>query len=47
MRKEFVKTESRYLAKKLCPWAARVVKAEGGFWCFESVQNFETWKKQK
>ena len=46
MRKEFVETETREQAENACPWAAEIVKAEGGYWCFESVTDAEIWQHQ-
>jgi len=46
MRTEFIETESRYQAKKACPWAAIVTKVVGGYKCFESYTDYETWKNQ-
>lgn len=34
-------------AHKLAPWAAKVVKVDGGYMAFESVADYETWKRQK
>ena len=47
MRTQFVETESRYKAKKQCPWASRTAKVCDGFMCFESITDFEIWKNQK
>ena len=47
MRKEFVECKSRSTAKRLCPWAARIIKAEGGYWAFESIEDARIWKAQK
>lgn len=47
MRVQFIQTDSRYKAKKYCFWAAKVVKVKEGFICFESLQDYEIWKKQK
>ena len=47
MRTQFVEEESRYQAKKQCPWASRTAKVCGGFMCFESVDDYKTWKNQK
>jgi hypothetical protein len=47
MRKQFVECSSRKQAEKACPWAEKVVKVEGGYWCFESISECESWKKQK
>lgn len=46
MRKEFVTCKTRRLAKHLCSWAVVIVRAEGGFWCFESPDDYRTWKAQ-
>lgn len=29
------------------PWAAIVIKVEGGYMGFESVADYKTWKNQK
>lgn len=48
MRKELIySTTSRRTAAKLCPWAAKIVKVEGGFIAFESVADYATWRRQK
>ena len=47
MRTQFVQTESRYQAKKQCPWQSRTAKINGGYMCFESITDYETWKNQK
>ena len=47
MKTQFIETESRYQAKKQCPWASRTAKVFGGFMCFESVDDYKTWKNQK
>lgn len=46
MRKEFFEG-SLYAAKKQCFWASKFTKVVGGYMCFESVSDYETWKKQK
>lgn len=46
MKTKFV-SGSRYIAAKVCPWASRISKVVGGFMCFESVADYETWKNQK
>lgn len=46
MRKEFVRG-SRKDAKKECRWAAKIVKVVGGYMCFESINDYRTWKNQK
>jgi hypothetical protein len=47
MRTQFVQTESRKQAAAECPWAAKIVKVEGGYRCFESISDYETWRNQK
>ena len=47
MRKEFVSCKSYGTAKRHCPWAAVIAKADGGYWAFESIQDYKTWKGQK
>jgi len=47
MRTKFVETESRYQAKKACPWASRTAKVCDGFMCFEFITDYEIWRKQK
>ena len=47
MRTEFVECKTYRTAYRLCPWASAVAKAEGGFWAFESVYDYQVWKNQK
>ena len=47
MKKEFVECKSYATAKHRCPWAALIVRVEGGFLAFESVADYKTWKGQK
>jgi len=47
MRTVFIECKSRATAKRRCPWAALVVKAEGGYHCFESVADYRIWKGQR
>jgi hypothetical protein len=47
MRKVFVEVETVGEAAEECPWAAEIVEAEGGFWCFESVEDAEIWKEEQ
>lgn len=47
MRVEFVQVNTRKEAEKQCPWAARIMKVEGGYRCFESVVDYETARNQK
>ena len=47
MRKTFVECKSRSTARRHAPWATIIAKACGGFWAFESVDDYRTWKNQK
>ena len=47
MRKEFIEAETRIEARKQAPWAANITKAEGGYWAFESYEDYRIWKNQK
>lgn len=47
MRQELVEVETREEAEAACPWAARIVDVEGGWMCFESVADYETWRRQQ
>lgn len=47
MRNEMIETNSRAKAKKLMPWAAKIVRVEGGYRGFESLVDYKIWKNQK
>lgn len=50
MRNEFVRTEdceSEEQVLERCPWAAVVVQVDGGWRCFESIDDARTWKNQQ
>ena len=47
MRSQFVEVKTRKEAVAACPWAEKIVKVYGGYYCFESVQDWVTWSKQK
>ena len=47
MRKETVEVKTRKQAEKLMPWAAKVVRVQGGYMGFESVEDHRVWKNQK
>lgn len=46
MKKEFIECASYATAKRHCPWASVIAKADGGFWAFESAADYRTWKGQ-
>ncbi len=47
MKKELIIASSAKSARKLAPWSAKVIKVEGGYMAFESVNDAKTWKNQK
>ena len=47
MREEFVKCKSYKTAKRRCPWAAVIMRVEGGYHAYESVEDYRTAKRQK
>ena len=47
MKKQYVEVKYYYQAQKICPWASKIIKTEGGFYCFESITDYKTWKDQK
>jgi hypothetical protein len=47
MRREFIQCQSRITATGKCPWAAIIVKVEGGYQAFESMTDYCTWKSQQ
>ncbi len=38
---------SRAYVKAQCTWAARIVKAENGYWAFESPSEYHAWATQR
>ena len=46
MRSEFVEAETIEDAEAVCAWAAKVIEVEGGFHAFESIADYEMWRKQ-
>lgn len=47
MKSEFLDVKTRYMAKKLAPWAEVILKVCGGYRAFESANDANTWKNQK
>ena len=45
--KQLIETTSRKQAAKIAPWAAKIVKVEGGYMAFEFVSDYQTWKRQR
>ena len=46
MRQKFIEG-SRIEAENECPWAEKIEKVCGGYLCFESIDDYNTWKNQK
>ena len=46
MRIETVECKTRQAAKRRCPWAAKIVKVEGGYMAFESITDYQMWRNQ-
>lgn len=46
MRQQFVECDTIEEAQAKCPWAAEIVEVDGGYMCFESVSDYETWAAQ-
>lgn len=47
MRKQLIECKSRKTAVKRAPWAAKIVKVEGGYMAYESVSDYQKDKRQK
>lgn len=47
MRTLFLQCKTRKTAVKYAPWAAVILKVDGGYMAFESVIDAEAWKGQK
>ncbi len=46
MRKIFIECETKTEAQEACPWASYFIKCESGYWCYESVSDYQTALKQ-
>ena len=46
MRQQFTSAKTRKAAQLECPWAAKIIKVDGGYRAFESIKDYETWKNQ-
>ena len=47
MKTEYINALTVKQARLLAPWAAKIVKVDGGYIAFESVSDYQTWRKQK
>ena len=44
---EFVDTDDRRKAVRLMPWAAKIIKVEGGYKGFEFMADYKMWRNQR
>lgn len=47
MEKAFMEVKTRKEAVALAPWAAKIVKVDGGYMAFASLADYKTWQNQK
>jgi hypothetical protein len=47
MRTQFAQTSSRRTAEAECPWSTKIVKVDGGYMVFESINDYQTWRSQQ
>ncbi len=47
MRTELIECKTRKTAERRAPWAAIIIKVEGGYMAFESREAHTTWLNQK
>ena len=44
---KFIKKTNYRQVKRVFPFAAKIVKVDGGYIAFETVEDYKRWKKQK
>ena len=47
MRVQTIDAKTAKQARQQAPWAAKIVKVDGGYKAFESLQDYKTWKNQR
>lgn len=47
MKTKFCQVSTKNEAINECPWAAEAVEVDGGFLCFESIDDYSTWSNQQ
>lgn len=47
MRIEHVPVKTRKTAVNRMPWASKIVKVDGGYTGFESITDYQIWKRNK
>lgn len=45
--KQSIEATTATQARKIAPWADKIVKVEGGYLAFETINEYKTWKNQK
>lgn len=46
MKVELIEATRKDRAAKAAPWATIIVKVQGGYMAFESITDYEIWRKQ-
>ncbi len=47
MRKQFIECKTRRRAIQECPWASYILKVDGGYQCFESIDDYNIFINQQ
>lgn len=47
MRKQFIECKTRRTAARQAPWAAAIIKVDGGYLAFESAADAATARNQR
>jgi hypothetical protein len=47
MRRQFFAGISVRIARLIAPWAAKIVKVDGGSMAFESIEDYRVWRQQR
>lgn len=47
MTREFIQVRTRATAVRRAPWAAVIIKVDGGYLAFASVTDAMTWRNQR
>lgn len=43
----FIECGCHKTARRRAPWACVIAEADGGYWAFEYVTDWQTWRGQK
>ena len=47
MKTQLIAAKSARQARKLAPWAAKLLQVQEGYMAFESWQDYVTWRNQR